>query len=163
MPITPNFSISATSDAGTHTITDTSTGSDVGLTSRKIYLYTVANELLQAAITWDYAESAYDISLEYDIALNVRIEWLTGSTVSYSKEIIHAFTEYGEDFYYNLTQDQSANPEKLRDYDYYKNKMMFRVELDSATQAIDQGSDLFSAQKPIDRYRYMMQKSNLFF
>jgi hypothetical protein len=163
MPITPNFSISSTSDSSTYQLEDTSTGSDVGLTSRKIYLYTVANELLQAVLNWDYADTTTTIELEYDIALNVRVEFLTGSTVSYSKEILHPFTEYGEDFYYNLTQDQSANPEKLRDYDYYKNKMMFRVELDSATQAIDQGSDLFSAQKPIDRYRYMMQKSNLFF
>jgi hypothetical protein len=163
MPITPNFTVSATTDASTYTITDSSTGSDVGLTSRKIYLYTVANELLQAVLNWDYADASTTIELEYDIALNVRIEWLTGVTVSYSKEILNAFTEYGEDFYYNLTQDQSANPEKLRDYDYYKNKMMFRVELDSATQAIDQGSDLFSAQKPIDRYRFLMQKSQLFF
>jgi hypothetical protein len=163
MPITPNFSVSSTSDAGVYTLTDTSTGSDVGLTSRKIYLYTVANELLQEAITWNYDDTTYDINLEYDAALNVRIEWLTGTDVSYSKEAINAFTEYGEDFYYSLTQDQSANPEKLRDSDYYKNKMMFRVELDSATQAIEQGLDIYSAQKPIDRYRFLMQKSNLYF
>jgi hypothetical protein len=164
MPITPSFTISTTSTVSTYRLTDTSTGSDVDLTHRTIYLYDVSNNLLVAAVTWAIDQDTYDFSLEYDIALNVVVHWAkAASATAYESDQIHAFLQFAKQFTEDLTQDQSINPAKLQDVNYMFNKLRFMCEIDSAENAISVGENLSASQQCIDRIRFMMSKSNLYF
>ena len=178
MAITANFS--ASQNSGTPniiTLTDTSTGSDTSITKRRIYLlkadgtYLVPSGTTTSYIVWDITNvntrEPLTISLDVlsqDTALSITVQWLNSSdTVVESKTISFAFTGYNETFYYGLTQNQVSNPELVSATGWYQNKMILRVELDSATQAIVFASDIYSAQACLDRATYISQNSNYFF
>src|SRR6478752_1919626 len=116
MPLTtPNFS--ATQAAGTPesiSVTDTSVGSDVGLTSRRVYLeqsdgtYLVPSGTTTDYVLWDISDASIDIDdiLTQDTALSIRVDWMTGSVVTYTKTIAYGFQAFGENFYYGLILGQ---------------------------------------------------------
>lgn len=165
MPLVPSFTITPSSDPAAFTITDTSTGSDILITGRTIVLYNVDNSVFG---TFSFPLSAgASISLApltQDVALTVQVNWNNVSGVAiYTSSQIYPFTQYGEQFYYQLTQNQTSTPNIVNDNNYYMNKMILRVELDSAVQAISIGKDVYSAQGCIIRYNYLISTQNFFF
>ena len=155
MPLTPNFSISQSSGTpNIITATDTSVGSDVAITQRRIFLLQANGEyLVESGTTTDYEEWAYaqsSISLDVltqDTALSVTVQWLdVSNVVLYTKTIAFNFTAYNETFYYGLTQDLVANPSLYASKEWFENKMLLRVYIDSADQSISFASDVYSAQ-----------------
>lgn len=178
MPISPNFSASQNSGLpSVINLTDTSTGSDTSITKRRIYLLQANGQyLVPSGTTTNYIE--WNITnvntreplsiqlnvLEKDAALSITVQWLTSSNVVVeSKTTSFAFTAYSETFYYGLTQDQIANPLLVSATDWYENKMILRVEIDSANQAVIFASDIFSAQAALDRASYIIENSNYYF
>lgn len=172
MPLTPSFT--ASQNSGTPniiTLTDTSTGSDVTITKRRVFLlqsngqYLVPTGTSTNYIDWNLADVSISLDvLTQDTALSVTVQWLTASNVVVTnKTTSFAFTAYNETFYYGLTEDQVANSSLAYSNDWYQNKMILRVELDSATQAISFASDIFSAQSALDRATYISTNSNFFF
>lgn len=162
------YSLATTDTPDVFVLTDTSTGSDANLTGRQVFLYQADNTLLVPVINWPIGDSTIEINqLTQDYALNILVVWTSSdplpspSTYTYSQ--IYAFTGFGEQFYYQLTQNQTSTPDIIQDTNYFNSKMILRVELDSATQAINVGSDLYSAQGCITRYQYLIQNSNYFF
>lgn len=172
MPLTPNFS--GSQNSGTPniiTFADTSTGSDVAITQRRIYLLQANGEYLVEAGTttsyeqWSYASSSISLDvLTQDTSLSVTVEWLnSGNVVLYTKTIAFNFTAYNETFYYGLTQDLVANPSLYAAKEWYYNKMLLRVYIDSADQAISFASDIFSAQLANDLATNLVTNADFYF
>lgn len=173
MPLTPNFTV--TQNYGlpsTIVIEDTSTGSDVSIVARRVFLQTATNTyLVPDGTTTDYVEwlstSGDTISidaLDKDYCLNITIQWVdvNGTVVEY-KSALYVFTLYSEQYYYQLTQYQTTTPNIVNDTNYYYNKMVLRVEIDSANQACSIAGDIYGSQSCLDRAYYLISNANLFF
>jgi hypothetical protein len=160
MPFTPNFSASQTLGApDSINLTDTSTGSDGAIVSRRVYFQTAANSYLVEDGTttnyevWNIASSTISFSLlDKDYALFVTVQWLNNvNTVLYTKVYLLGFTMYNEEFDYQLTQVLSGNPLVMNDNNFFRNKSDLRVNIDGGGQAITFASDAYAAQQCYDR------------
>ncbi len=172
MPLVPNFTASQYSGTpSVITLTDTSTGSDVTIASRRVYLLQANGTFLVPAgntadyIVWDLVDTSIDLDvLSQDSALSITVQWMSaGSTVVTSKTISFAFTAYNETFYYGLTESQVANSNLSASTNWYQTKLVLRVEIDSADQAITFASDIYSAQAALNRATYISTNQALFF
>jgi hypothetical protein len=172
MPLSPNFT--ASQNSGTPNLiflTDTSTGSDGTITKRRIYLLqSNGTYLVPAGTATNYIEWALvDVTtslnvLIQDTALSITVQWLTASNVVVAnKTTSFAFTAYNETFYYGLTESQVANANLTASTNWYQTKMILRVELDSAYQAISFASDIFSAQAALNRATFISTNQSYFF
>jgi len=172
MAISPSFS--ASQNSGTPsiiTLTDTSTGTDVTIAKRRVYLlqsdgtYLVPTGTTTNYIDWSIADISISLNvLVEDTALSITVQWLTSSNVLVAnKTTSFAFTAYNETFYYGLTESQVANANLTASTNWYQTKMILRVELDSAYQAISFASDIFSAQAALNRATYISTNQSFFF
>jgi hypothetical protein len=175
MPLTPNFSTSQQAGLPSNVIiTDTSTGSDVAIVSRRVFLVNYAGEYVVADGTttnytpWPLAQSSISIDcLSADSALSVTVNWVdAGGVTLYTKTSLAGFTLFNETFYYSLTQGQAAisNPSYiLQDNTYFQNKSRLRVLIDSGNQAVTLGYDITTAQECYDLATYMVNNQNNLF
>ena len=172
MPLVPNFTASQYSGTpSVITLTDTSTGSDVTITSRRVYLLQANGTFLVPAgnttdyILWDLVDASISIDvLSQDSALSITVQWMNaGNTVVTSKTISFAFTAYNETFYYGLTESQVANANLTASTNWYQTKLILRVEIDSADQAITFASDIYSAQAALNRATFISTNQSYFF
>ena len=172
MPFVPNFTASQYSGTpSVITLTDTSTGSDVTIASRRVYLLQANGTFLVPAgtttdyIVWDLVDTSIDLDvLSQDSALSITVQWMSGiQTVVTSKTISFAFTAYNETFYYGLTESQVANSNLSASTNWYQSKLVLRVELDSADQSITFASDIYSAQAALNRATYISTNQAYFF
>lgn len=172
MAISPSFT--ASQNSGTPNLiflTDTSTGTDVTIAKRRIYLLqSNGTYLIPTGTTTDYIEWALaDVTISLnvliqDTALSITVQWLTsGNVVVANKTTSFAFTAYNETFYYGLTESQVANANLTASTNWYQTKMILRVELDSAYQAISFASDIFSAQAALNRATFISTNQSYFF
>ena len=172
MPLSPNFT--ASQNSGTPNLiflTDTSTGSDGTITKRRIYLLqSNGTYLVPAGTVTDYIEWALvDVTtslnvLIQDTALSITVQWLSAANVVVAnKTTSFAFTAYNETFYYGLTESEVANANLTASTNWYQTKMILRVELDSAYQAISFASDIFSAQAALNRATFISTNQSYFF
>jgi hypothetical protein len=172
MPISPSFT--ASQNSGTPNLiflTDTSTGSDVTITKRRIYLlqsngtYLVPTGTTTDYIEWALVDTTTSLNvLIQDTALSITVQWLTAGNVEVaSVTTSFAFTAYNETFYYGLTESQVANANLTASTNWYQTKMILRVELDSAYQAISFASDIFSAQAALNRATFISTNQSYFF
>lgn len=175
VPLTPNFTAQQSStDYTVVTVNDTSTGSDVLVTQRRVY-FTLANAayLTTSAANsagyfpWAYAATSLTVNdlLDKDYALNILVQWLNVSnTVLYSKTIIYGFDSYEEAFLAQLTCAQSSsNPALINNQNYWLNKITLRTQVDDAAQAIEQGNNILAAQAAYNRGTYIVAHPQLFF
>ena len=172
MAISPSFT--ASQNSGTPNLiflTDTSTGTDVTIAKRRIYLlqsngtYLVPTGTTTDYINWALADTTISLNvLIQDTALSITVQWLTSSDVVVAnKTTSFAFTAYNETFYYGLTESQVANANLTASTNWYQTKMILRVELDSAYQAISFASDIFSAQAALNRATFISTNQSYFF
>ena len=172
MPLSPNFT--ASQNSGTPNLiflTDTSTGSDGTITKRRIYLlqsngtYLVPAGTVTDYIEWALVDTTTSLNvLIQDTALSITVQWLTSvNVVVATKTTSFAFTAYNETFYYGLTESQVANANLTASTNWYQTKMILRVELDSAYQAITFASDIFSAQAALNRATFISTNQSFFF
>ena len=171
MALTPSFSVTQTfASPSVITLTDTSTGTDLTITSRRVRLvksdgtYLVPTGTTTNYITWSYSFLFKDIDvLDRDYALDIVVEWLAGTTVVYTVSTLYAFTLNSELFYYNLTQYIASNQIQIRNTNYYNYKMIYRVCIDETNNAVDFGADINSAQNALNRAYFLEQNQNIFF
>lgn len=168
MALSPSFVLAPTSDPSALSVVDSSTGSDGAVVGRKINLSDVSNNLF-AASPYDFPNFPGTTSItinpfQVDKAINVVVTWINNvGAVLYTATQIYASTGYGEQFYFQLTQQQQGDPNFLNDQQYFQNKSKLRVLLDSAQQAIVVGQDVFSANTAISLYQPFLQNRNLYF
>lgn len=178
MAISPSFSVSQFSGTpNIITITDTSTGTDTAVTSRRIYLlqsngtYLVPTGTQTQYIVWPITNTTTRAPLTaslnvltQDTALSIRVDWLSSTgTVLYTSSNAFAFTAYNETFYYGLTESQVANPNLTASTNWYQTKLNLRVLIDSAKQAIAFASDIVSAQQSLNEATYISTNQAYFF
>jgi hypothetical protein len=172
MALTVSFTVSqSTALPSTISLTDTSTGSDGTITQRRVLLrkadgtYLVPEGTTTDYIEWDWAEPSIAIDvMDRDYALDIIVQWLNVSNqVVYTDTELCVFTLYAEQFYYQLTQYQTSNPQIIDDQTYYGNKIKLRVSIDEATNAVTIGADITSSQSALDRAAYLIDNQSLFF
>jgi hypothetical protein len=160
VPLVQNFSIEQIlGQPSVVRITDTSTGSDASITSRRVYLmksdgsYLVPDGTSTDYVEWDINDTYIDIDcLDKDYALTIIVQWLDVTpNVDYSKTELTLLSLYTQEFLYELTQMQTANPILVNDNGYYEYKSKIQTELDSAEQAIELADDVTGAQLCLDR------------
>lgn len=156
-------------------LVDTSTGSDVLAVSRRIYVTNQANQYLTSnyTISNTSAYTSFPLSdgstktvltiFSQDVGVNVQLVYVdAGGNILYSETVLKGFTLYEESFYYSLTQAQAQQntppPTILQDSNYYMNKMILRVNIDSGDQAISLGNDITSSQNCYLMGTYMLTK-----
>lgn len=179
MAITANFTTSQVIGAPQNiVINDTSTGSDVSATSRRIYIRNAQGEYVtESGVTsavayteWPLADGnsiTLDI-LTADAALNITLIYVdvSGGTVA-TETKLQGFTLYNESFYYTLSQDQALQsqppPMIIQDSNYYSNKLILRTQIDSGNNAIEFGADILTAQNCYDLATYMVQNEGDYF
>lgn len=168
MPLTPVISVGQTpGNPGVVTIADLSTGSNVLITQRRVYLKTSLNTyLVEEGTTTDYEEwalidSSIDIdALDKDYGLLVTVEWLdVTNVVLYTISDTYGLKCYNEDFDYGLTQMLTANPENIGDNSFFEHKSQLRNYIDSGDKAIERASDIYSAQVAYDKATKLRIKS----
>jgi hypothetical protein len=177
MPFTPGFSTSQTTGIpNSINFTDTSTGLDTNIVSRRVFMQTATNDyLVEPTTTTNYEEWAiisapldplsisFDV-LKKDMALYLTVQWLDAAdTVLYQKQYLTGFTLYNESFDYQLTQVLSGNPLVINDHNFFPNKSTLRVSIDSGNQAIFLAADIFAAQQCYDRATNLRLNSPYFF
>jgi len=177
MPLTVNFSCSQVVGAPTEIVfTDSSTGTDVAVVSRKIYIRNSAGEFLVESGTntdyevWSGFPATTTITLDVLNALvagtgtTITVEWLNVSNVVlYDKTATFGFTLAGETFDYGLTQNLAQNNGLASDNRFFQNKSLFRTYIDSGNQAISLNSDIYNAQLCYDKATEMMDESQYYF
>jgi hypothetical protein len=157
-------------------ITDTSTGSDTRISTRRIYIrkadgsYIVEDGNTNDYIDWAYPNTSITLDvLKKDVAVEITVQWVYINpftyypTIIYSKVTIYGFTEYNEMFDYGLTQMLSANPLLINDNDFFPNKSNLRTSIDSGNQAITYAQDLYAAQQCYDRATNLRLSSQYYF
>ena len=159
MALTPAFT--ATQLLGlsnTIVVTDTSTGSDAAITSRRIYFrtdagtYKVPSGTTTDYVAWSYANSSTNVDvLTKDMALYVRVEWLdTNGIVLYFKETLYGFKSFNEDFLYQLSGYLANNYKRTADAGFNQQVQLCRTYIDSGDQAISLGGDIMKGQTLYD-------------
>lgn len=172
MSFTPSFTTSQT--LGSPSIVnyqDTSVGSDINITQRRVFLntalatYIVPTGTSTSYIQWGIAQSSIAINvLQVDMCLLVLVEWLDiGNNVLYSATQLCIYTLYSENFYYGLTQNQTSSPNIVNDTNYYNNKMILRCSIDEANNAAVYGNDILSSQSALDRAQELIDNQYKYF
>ena len=153
------------------TFVDTSTGSDVNVTQRRVYIRdSVGNYLVPSGTTtdfiaWPYADATLTVDvLTQDMALEVTVQWLdVTDVVLYTSTEVIGFTSYNENFDYGLTQNMVANPINIQDDDFFQTKSELRTFIDSGNQAIERASDIVGAQQCYNAATNIRVKSQYYF
>lgn len=173
MALTPNFTATESlSTLANVTFLDTSTGSDGGLTSRKIfcrlangnYLTTAGESTTSASETWAIGSTSVTLALlTQSTVANVTVQWLTGSTVTYTKTILTIWDLYDYLFAFELIQSQTATPTIINDVNYYSNFFKLITNIWNAECAVSYGNDLYSSQSSLNVNQNLINNANLYF
>lgn len=173
MPLTPNFSSSESlSTLANVTFLDTSTGSDVGLTGRKIFcrlangnwLTTAGESTTSASEDWAIGDTSITLALlTQSTTSSVTVQWLTGAVVTYTKTILTIWDLYDYVFAFELIQSQTATPGIIQDDNYYQNFFKFITNLWSAEAAVTYGDDLYSSQSALNVNQNLINNESMYF
>lgn len=172
MPLTPSFTISQSGvDPALVVATDTSTGSDVAITSRRIFFetdnstYLVPDGTTTDYILWPYSDTFISLDLlDTDQAVTVTVQWLdVSNTVLYTSTEKYCLQEYNKQFFYYLIQQQALTPTIIQDSNYFSNMATYWMYITGALQAILIGADISASQSCLDKATYMMQNQSKFF
>lgn len=172
MPLSPSFAISqAAGVPSVISIEDTSSGSDVSVTQRRVYFQLADGSYLNQSGTstdyeaWALADDSEDFDvLTTDKAVLITVQWLNVSNaVVYEEEQLYNFNQYTKQASIDLSRALASNPSKLNDGDYWLNRMKLRVNIDDSEQAVELAGDISLAQSALDRATHLVQNQSLYF
>lgn len=171
MPLDVSVSVSQNNGLpNTYVLTDTSTGSDPTITTRRIYIYKADNTTLvpegttTAYVDWPVAEGPKTLDvLTRDFAVMQVVQWLNGSTVVDSVTNYYVFTANTKQFLYELTTNQAVSvPNIINATNYFSSKANMWTWVDDAELAIAY-DDVLKSQLALDEaYNYIVNQ-NLYF
>lgn len=173
MPLTPSFTANQIIGFPSQIVlVDTSSGSDVAITQKRVYLTTAAGTFLVPTgttteyIAWTLASGLTKTidALEKDRSLLIAVQWLSVSNVVlYTASQNLGFTLWNEESDYANTQSMAGNPKLINDNNYFANKSKMRECIDSGNQAISFAADLLSAQLCYDKATAIRLSSQYYF
>lgn len=153
-------------------LTDTSTGSDPLINSRRIYITDCnGNPIVPSGTTtnyivWELPNNPISLNiLTQDTAVNIRVDWLAQnpSTVLYTLNNNYCLCEFGKQFFYYLIQLQSLNYNIIQDSNYWNNVGIFWTNIIGAINAVQIGDDIFASQTCLNREINMQQNQLYYF
>jgi hypothetical protein len=171
MALSPDFTVSQSAiTPASVTVTDTSTGSDVTITQRRIYVQTGDVTYLTGDGTVNYtAWPLVDGSITLDIltqdtAANIRVDWLNVSDVIVETlNNNYPLCEFGKQFFYYLIQLQGLTPNMYQDLTYSGNLATFWATLNGGINAVEDGNDIAAGQNCFNIETNMQQNQSYFF
>jgi len=174
MPLTANFNSSESlGSPNLITFTDSSTGVDNSLTIRKIYIRISNGNYLSAggventiatAIDWPISDVSITVNLiTQSTTASVRVDWLTNSTIVYTKTALQTWNLYDYLFGLELIQSQTATPTIIQDSNYYNNFFQLITNIFNSETANTYGNDLYSSQASLNRNQNLINNSDYFF
>ncbi len=172
MAIVENFSTSQTLGFPSQILfTDTSTGSDAAIASRRITTVdSDGNDIVVEGTTtsyevWPYADATITLALlTIDRAVNITVEWLnSGGTVLYTKTILTVFRLYSITYYIYLIKTQSSNIKLRENANFYLNEIRLLCSLQEAYDAVYYAGDISSAQAALTRAKQLVDNPSYFF
>jgi hypothetical protein len=171
MPFSQNFTVAQTSaNPAFVIITDTSTGSDGAIDSRRIYItdcfgnYIVPSGTTTNYIDWPLVDNPISLNiLTQDTAANIRVEWLDANNILYELNNNYCFSEFNKQFLYYLIQLQSQTYNIIQDNNYWGNVGIFWTNIIGAINSVEIGDDIFASQACLNRATNMAQNQAYFF
>lgn len=164
MPIVPSIAVSQSALTPNEiTITDDSTGSDILIVSRRLYIQTAQGTyLVESGTITDYTVWAYaDASITLDIltqdeCVNILCQWLDASNVVlYTFEDQYALAEYNKQFLVYLVSAQGLTPGIVQDSNYSGNVGTFWTNIIAGTNQVVFGADIAGGQNCFNRATFM--------
>lgn len=173
MALNPSFALSQILGIdNTLVVTDTSTGSDVLVVSRRVslqidtggYLVPSGNPSSQY-ISWALADTSISLAvLNQDYAIQVTVDWLdAGGSALYTSTTLTDTTQYLEQEAFNLVESESSDPSILQDDNYLMNALRLRKNIDDANIAVSMWGNITVSQSALNRGTYLVQNANCFF
>lgn len=173
MALSPAFQVSQSAAVPTTVIfTDTSTGSDPAIASRRIYVSDSSGNYLVPAgtntnyIPWPLPTNPITVTglLTQDTAANISVQWLdSGGNVLYELGNFYPLCEQGKQFFTYLISNLSQNPGQIQDISYYTNVCKFYSFLVGGINAVQIGLDLASAQNCFNQEIQMQNNETFYF
>lgn len=174
MPLVASFSASQSmADPALITFTDTSSGSDVSITNRKIFIRLANGNWLNSdgsesstivGIDWNYANATTTLNiLEQTISPAVEVIWYAGSTPTYNADDTFCWNFFDYLFGLEILQGQTSNPGIVQDTTYLSNFFNFIVNIFNEENAIRWGGDIYSSQGAANKNALMIQNENFYF
>ncbi len=171
MAISPNFSASQSiAYNNLITLVDTSTGSDLTLTNRRVYIVTAdGSYLVQSGNTNNYTDWAYGLSsIQLDVLTaatspEITVQWYAGDTFVTEKTISFCFDLQDYVFMLGKLSNQTGSPGILQDTSYYNSMIQFIVNLDNGENAITYGDDIYSSQGALNRNQVFITNEDFYF
>lgn len=171
MPLSPSIAVSQSGlTPQSFTVIDDSTGSDVAIVGRRIYVQNAFGVYLTGDGTVNYTNWALinvSITLSFlteDIGANITTDWVdSGGNVLYMYNTNYPLSEIGKQFFYYLLQLQGLKPGVYMDTNYAMNLAMYWVNIIAGDHAVTFGNDISAAQNCYSRETEMRLKQNDFF
>jgi len=172
MPIIPSIAVSQSALTPNEiTIVDDSTGSDILITQRRVYIQTASGAyLVESGTTTDYEVWAYASSsitldvLTQDECVNILVQWLSAAdAVLYTYENQYALSEYNKQFLVYLVQAQGLTPGIVQDSNYAGNVGLFWTNIIAGINQVEFGAEIAGGQNCFSRATYMRLNQQFFF
>jgi hypothetical protein len=173
MALTVNFSTSQSlSSNNTVTFTDTSTGSDGTITSRRIKVQLANGNYLTASgesstlsyTTWAIGSSTLSVSLlSKSTVAYVTVDWLAGATVTYTKTLLQEWDLYDYVALFGLLSAQTSYPARTDNSGYWQDTFKVISNIFQSENAVTLMSDIYSSQAALDRNYTMISNQNKYF
>lgn len=172
MAFNPSFSIGQNPlTANIVVATDTSTGSDSNIVSRRIFVQDAdGNYLVPAGTTtnyvvWALANASISLNiLTQNTAASAVTQWLDiNDAVLYEDSESGAFANYGKQFLYQLVQQQGATPNIIIDNNYDFNTAVLWTSILGGINAVFVNNDIRASQSALDRATSLQLNQNTAF
>ena len=170
MSFSPNFSIGHNPLYPNIIVAvDTRTGSDVLITSRRIYVQNSAGDyLVPSGVTtnytvWNIGDSEISLNiLTEDTACDIKVDWLAAdNSVLYTLSDTFCFVDYNKQFCYSLCQ--GLTPPITLNTNYSASLAALWTSIKGAENAVTMNNDIQSSQNCLSQGTYLRLNANLFF
>lgn len=173
MALSPDFLIGqVTGIPQSILIEDTSTGSDVTIVARHIFLTQDNGDTLVPSgtttnyILWPLVDTSFTIEniLDMDYSLTVTVNWVDvlGATVETKSEDSN-FKMYNSLFNYSLVSDEANGLASLNSINWLTSRMKLYLALNDSDTSVTDMSSITNGQDANDRGTYLRENKNLFY
>lgn len=172
MAFSPAFTVAQSAASPAYcTLTDSSSGSDGSITSRKIYITDYAGNPVvpsgttTAYIVWPYADSTITLNLlTEDLAVQITVNWLDISNATlYTSTNEFCLAAFNQQKFYYLTQQLALNPATLQDSTFSKNLAAYWVAIIGAINAVELAADVANSQNLLNIATNYLNNEQIYF
>ena len=178
MPLTQSFTTSQVlGESSNIVLTDTSTGTDVLVVSRRVYItdknglyYGEDGETSTTAIytEWDNFPGTTTLTIEdvltQDRSVNVRVDWIEeDGDVRYTATDLQDYTLYAKTLYINSIKAQSNNNQLKAHANFYINMIKLLISIKEADDSVTLLDDISSSQAALNRAKKLVDNPSYFY